>query len=99
MKLIWLFSEYHTQRESIAEQARIIERLTDRNLELTKDNTELAKSLRLAQEHIQSNPDYINSVMDMLQKYQEKVLEEAPFKDDQQPEWLTPGYDPVEDKV
>jgi uncharacterized membrane protein YheB (UPF0754 family) len=93
MKLIWLFKEYHTLREILDLHERNLERLTDKNLQLVKDNEALARSLELAQQHIRSNPDYLNSVMDLMQKYQEKVLEETPFGIDQHPEWLTPEYD------
>jgi septal ring factor EnvC (AmiA/AmiB activator) len=89
MKLIWLFSEYHALKDTVAAQEKSLENLVSQTLQLTKDNTALTEALLRAQQDIQSNPTYMNGVMDMLQKYQEKALQELPFLPDQQPEWLT----------
>lgn len=67
--------------------------LTDRCLRLEEDNRKLGEALQQAQQHIQSNPGYIQNVMDLMERYQREVLQEIPLTPDQQPEWLTPGED------
>ena len=74
---------YETQAETI----------TERNLQLEADNKKLAEALEAAQQHIQSNPGYIQNVMDLMERYQREVLQEIPLTPDQQHEWLTPGED------
>lgn len=67
--------------------------LTDRNERLEEDNKKLALALEQAQAYIQSNPGYIQNVMDLMEKYQHEVLQELPLPVGQTPEWLTPGED------
>ena len=71
--------------------------LTEKNIRLTEDNVKLTAALQQAQTAIASNPSYINNIMDLMNKYQETVLQELPLPADVQPEWLTPGDDiPIE---
>lgn len=93
MSLVWLFKAHRDLSERQHQYELQLGQITNRNLELEKDNVALSSSLRHAQDAIQSNPGYINSVMDLLQKYQEKILEETPFSPGQVPEWLTPEDD------
>lgn len=103
MKLVWLFKEH---RDTV-DAYRALERklwqaesdaaiLTERNLRLEEDNKKLALALEAAQTHIQSNPGYLQNVMDLMERYQREVLQEIPMTKDQQPEWLTPGEDTPE---
>lgn len=100
MKLVWLFKEHH----DVVQLNRMLEHrlwkaetdasiLTEKNLQLEADNKKLAEALEAAQQHIQSNPGYIQNVMDLMERYQREVLQEIPLTPDQQPEWLTPGED------
>lgn len=94
MKLVEFFSDYWKVVLEGKDKDRQLERLAERVEILTKDNTKLAQALEAAQQAIQSNPSYLNNVMDLLQKYQEKILTEEPYPDGRVPEkdWLTPAY-------
>jgi hypothetical protein len=105
-RFVWLFAEHRDLQEKYNVLLRLhevraseVERLLDKNERLTEDNKKLAESLIQAQAYIQSNPNYINSVMDLMEKYQREVLQELPLPQGQEPEWLTPGEDlpPVKD--
>lgn len=100
MKLVALFRDYrdleakmHTAELDAVRNKFELEKLADLVVRLQEDNKSLADSLDKARQAIDSNPSYINNVMDLLQKYQEQVLQEQPLQPDQQPEWLTPGDD------
>lgn len=93
MKLVWLFQEHRDTVEAYRAMEHRLWRVEAEVARLREDNAELAEALKKAQEFIQSNPSYINNVMDLMQKYQEQVLQELPLQPDQQPEWLTPGED------
>lgn len=98
MKLVWLFREHRELNDAYQELRRSAEKTADWGLKLQEDNKRLADALEKAQQYIQSNPGYINNIMDLLQKYQETVLQEAPLPKNYQPEWLTPGEDiPIKD--
>jgi hypothetical protein len=89
VKLIWLFNEYHVMKDQLAEQEKGLDSISATVRQLTKDNTELTSALMKMQQEIQTNPSYMNGVMDLLHKYQEQVLQELPFPVGQEPEWLT----------
>ena len=93
MSLVWLFREYRQLVDRAHSQELELARLVDRNLALESDNKRLSTALEMAHDTIQSNPSHMNAVMDLLQRYQEKVLEELPFTDGQEPQWLTPETD------
>jgi CHASE3 domain sensor protein len=89
VKLIWLFNEYHVMRDQLAEQEKSLDAMIAQSRQLTKDNEALTTTLLSMQKEIQTNPSYMNGVMDLLHKYQEQVLQELPFPPGQEPEWLT----------
>lgn len=93
MKLVWLFDEHRRLHLEHQELIRKFEAFIAEKERVERDNKELAEALKKAQEYIQQNPSYLNNVMDLMQKYQEQVLQELPLQPDQQPEWLTPGED------
>ena len=89
MSLVWLFSEHRILQKTCQELEHKVDRLVEQSVELRKDNAALTREVVAAREAIQRNPTYVNSVIDLLQKYQESTLTELPFERDQEPEWLT----------
>lgn len=83
----------HEQALKLAEIKAQAEAIATRNLILEEDNRKMAAGLEQAQTYINSNPSYVQNVMDLMEKYQREVLQELPLAPDQQPHWLSPGDD------
>ena len=92
-KMIELLEKAHALEIKLVRAEADAALLTEKNIRLQEDNVKLTAALQQAQVAIASNPSYINNIMDLMNKYQETVLQELPLPADMQPEWLTPGDD------
>jgi len=100
VKIVWLFKDYQNlvgdynelrlEHEKLKLEA---DRAADSITALRTDNEKLSAAIMELQQHIRSNPSYVQNVMDLLQKYQEQVLQEVPLAPGDDPAWLTPGDD------
>lgn len=91
--LVWLFPAHRELHAGYTEMKTTLEILTDRCLRTEEDNKKLVSALEKLQAYVANNPSHMEGIVDLFQRYQEKVLQDLPYDNNRIPDsaWLTPG--------